>query len=70
MIIIKLCQQESLESLKVLDGLIQLLKFGRKIDRRLQNNFDFNGNDACKSCMLLSSCFYIKFEQEQWKRKF
>lgn len=39
MIIIKLCQQEFLESLKVLlGGLIQLLKFGCKIDKRLQNN--------------------------------
>jgi len=38
MIIIKLCQQEFLESLKVLGGLIQLLKFGGKIDRRLQND--------------------------------
>lgn len=38
MIIIKLCQQCFLESLKVLSGLIKLLRFGGKFERRLQNN--------------------------------
>jgi len=38
MIIIKLFQQEFLESLKVLSCLTKLLRFGGKIDRRLQNN--------------------------------
>jgi hypothetical protein len=38
MIIIKLCQQEFKKSLKVLGGLTKLLRFGGKIDRRLQNN--------------------------------
>jgi hypothetical protein len=38
MIIIKLFQQEFLESLKVLGGLTKLLRFGSKIDRILQNN--------------------------------